>query len=72
MRAVAKIDQKQIEEMDLDITFRMKVSEWREVMRNQPTNWAGNHVGNKISEVLGHISNSTSVTFVTPKPSTDE
>ena len=72
MRAVAKIDQQQIENMELDITFRMKVSEWREVMRNQPTNWAGSELGMKISEVLGHVSKSTAITLTAPMHAADD
>ena len=39
MRAVAKIDQKQIAAMTLDITLRMTVDEWRELMRQQSDSW---------------------------------
>lgn len=68
MRAQAKIDARQIDEMKLDITFRMKVSEWRDLMRQQPSaGWPASYLGRQISSVLGHITKSTEVTFTEPR-----
>lgn len=71
MRAIAKIDDKQIAEMELDITFRMKVSEWRELMRQTGTAWPSWQIGRQISGVLGHVARSTEVTFTEPKHEAD-
>lgn len=67
MRAVAQIDDKQVADMDLDITFRMKVSEWRELMRQVPTGtWPSSDLGRHVSAVLGHVTRSTAATFTSP------
>jgi hypothetical protein len=67
MRAVAKIDDEQIAKMTLDITFRMTVGEWRELMRQMPTReWPSHDMGRHISAVLGHLAKATSTTFTDP------
>jgi hypothetical protein len=72
MRAVAKIDAKQIEEMELDITFRMRVCEWRSLMRAQEGTWPSCSVSRQIAAVLGHITKSTEKTFTDPLHETDK
>lgn len=63
MRTFAKIDAGQIEEMDLAITFRMSVKEWRSLMRAMPREWPSWKVSEQISSVLGHIARSTDAQF---------
>ena len=70
-RAVAKIDDEQIANMDLDITIRMKVSEWRTLVRQMDTKWPSWEIGRYISSVLGHVTRSTEVTFTEPKHEAD-
>lgn len=73
MRAVAKIDDAQIDKMTLDITFRMSVREWRELMRQVPVGtWPAVDVGRTISAVLGHIAKATAATFTDPLHAADE
>lgn len=66
-RAVAKIDDKQVADMDLDITFRFKVSEWHEIMRKMPVDWPNYEMSRYISAVLGHVTRATDMTFTEPK-----
>jgi hypothetical protein len=65
-RAIAKIDRKQVEAMDLEITFRMPVSEWQELMRQMGDKWPSWQIGRHISSVLGHVTKSTEMTFTDP------
>lgn len=65
MKTSARIDRQQIDDMDLDITIRMKVSEWREVMRDSGP--APGLLRHYISSVLGHLTRATEMTFVEPK-----
>jgi predicted DNA-binding ribbon-helix-helix protein len=72
MRAIAKIDDRQVSDMNLDITFRMTVAEWRELMRETPSGWTpAAKMGRHISSVLGHITKSTEMTFTDPKHEAD-
>jgi hypothetical protein len=71
-RAVAKIDRNQVENMDLDITFRMTVSEWQELMRQMGDKWPSWQIGRHISSVLGHVTKSTEMTFTDPKHEADD
>lgn len=72
MRATAKIDDKQIADMDLEICFKMKVSEWRDLMREvKPTTWETRQLTNMIANVLGHVTNATNTRFVEPKHAAD-
>jgi hypothetical protein len=66
MRATAQIDDLQIDEMELDITFRMKVSEWRALMRQQDVRWPASGLGMRIASVLGHLTTSTNMIFTEP------
>jgi hypothetical protein len=66
MRAVAKIDDKQIGEMTLDITFRMTVTEWRMLKRDLPGAWPSTDVARCISAVLDHVYKATNMTFTEP------
>lgn len=71
-RAVARIDAKQVEDMDLDITFRMTVGEWRVLMRQMPTaTWPSTDIGRYISSVLGHVTKATEMTFTEPRHEAD-
>lgn len=72
MRAIAKIDDNQIEQMTLDITFRMTVGEWRQIMRQAGAEWPSSRMGWQVSSVLGHISRATSVSFCEPKHAADD
>lgn len=65
MRAVAKIDERQIEDMQLDITFRMTVAEWRALM-DRTKEWPLCDLRRHVSAVLGHITKSTNKTFTDP------
>lgn len=71
MRAVAQINDKQVEAMDLDITFRMTVGEWRALMRQTPNTWPASDLGRHIAAVLGHIEKSTAKTFTDPLHAAD-
>lgn len=67
MRAVAKIDDRQISDMDLDITFRMKVSEWQALLKDMDiTKWPACDVMRHIRAVMDHVSKSTAKTFTDP------
>lgn len=68
MQAVAKIDRTQIEEMELSITFRMKVREWRSIMGQQAVVFPSHVLGLRIERVLKHIDNSTEMAFYDPPP----
>lgn len=70
-RAVAKIDGKQVADMDLEISFRFKVSEWREIMRQTKGEWPSYDIGRYISSVLGHVTRATEMTFTEPKHEAD-
>lgn len=60
MKATVKIDDNQIQKMDLSITVTMSVQDWRELMRQTPENgWPGWAFGNAIATALGHLKNST-------------
>lgn len=72
MRAIAKIDDAQIEQMTLDITFRMTVGEWRQIMRQAGSEWPSSNMARQVSSVLGHINKSTSVSFCEPKHAADD
>lgn len=72
MRAVAKIDNAQVEKMDLEITFRATVEEWREIMRQAKDDWPSWQLGRCISGVLGHVSRSTNATFTEPLHEADK
>lgn len=71
MRATAKIDRDQVEKMNLDITFRATVDEWRSLMRQMGSAWPASSFGRHISAVLGHVSRSTDVTFTDPLHAAD-
>lgn len=70
-RAVAKIDGKQIADMELDITFRMTVSEWHDLMRQTGHGWPSCEIGRYIASVLGHITRATEATFTEPLHAAD-
>lgn len=71
MRATARISRKQIDDLELDITVRMKVSEWHDIMRKMPSEWPCTRLGQHISAVLGHVTKSTEVTFTDPAYAAD-
>jgi len=72
MRAVLKIDANQLSKMDLDITLRMTVEEWRGLMRQMPNTWPSWRIGQMISTALGHVTRATEATFTEPKDEADE
>lgn len=72
MRATAKIDGKQLDKMSLDITFRLTVEEWRDLMRQMGPSWPSSRIGSHIASVLGHVTRSTEMTFCEPKHESDE
>jgi len=60
----AQIGSSQVDEMNLSLTLTMKVKEWRELMRQTDAHkWPSWQFGNAISEMLGHVVNSTDATF---------
>ena len=63
MRVTAAIDTKQIDKMELDITLRMSVEEWRSMMRALPSEWPSWKVAQCIATVLGHVTRSTETTL---------
>ena len=72
MRSTARIDSKQIDKMDLDITIRMTVEEWRTLMRQMPGQWPSSRIGSHIASVLGHVTRSTEMTFCEPRHEDDD
>lgn len=58
MRVNAKIDDNAVENMELSITIRMPVKEWRQLMRGK-YNIAC--LQNKIASILGHVSRTTEI-----------
>lgn len=67
MKTAAKLDAQQIENMEMKITFCMKVSEWRDMMRKET--WMLREFSSHIAAVLGHITRSTEMTFDCPPKS---
>ncbi len=63
IRATAKIDAGQIDRMDLDITFRMTVSEWRSIMRGESGIC---ELKMRIARVLGHVTRATEIPVTDP------
>lgn len=59
MKASLQIDEKQIDDMDLEISMTMRVSEWRDMMRQLPKEWPSWRVSSLISHALGHIRQAT-------------
>ena len=72
MQVAAKIDSKQVEEMNLAITFTMTVAEWRRLMREQTHVHPSCTVGMKIAEVLGHITRATETTLAAQTPEKED
>lgn len=67
MRAVAKINEAQVQNMDLEISFRMTVAEWRKLMEQMPhREWPSSDLGRHIAAVLGHVTKATNATFTDP------
>ena len=60
MKLSAQIDEDQVENMDLDITIRLKVREWRVLMETQPS-WPipARELAENIGRVLNHVTQST-------------
>lgn len=69
MKLSMQIPDAQVNDMELTIHITMKVREWREVYRNQPSNpqtWnPASELGFRITECLGHIARATQGTFET-------
>ena len=63
VRAIAQIDKKQIDNMELEISFRMKVSDWRRLMGDQDASWPSSDVARHIAGVLEHVNKATATTF---------
>ncbi len=72
MRAVAKIDERQISGMDLEITFRMSVDEWRSLMSQQQRDWPSSDFGRHVSAVLGHVTSMANAVFTDPLHEADK
>lgn len=72
MRAVSKIDDKQVAKMTLDITFRATVEEWREIRKLLPKEWPTYDMGYQILAVLQHVDKMTSMTFTEPAHAADK
>lgn len=58
MRVNAKIDDNAVENMELSITIRMPVKEWRQLMRGKDNIAC---LQNKIASILGHVSRTTEI-----------
>jgi hypothetical protein len=67
IRAKYKIDDAQIDAMDMSITLTMTVKDWRELMRLIPTTYPGWDVSRTISDALGDLSRATSRSYVLPR-----
>lgn len=66
MRLKMKIDDALINDMDLDITIRMKVSEWRALTKQSEHTWPASELGMRISTALGYIAKASDATFIDP------
>lgn len=67
IRAKYKIDDKQIENMDMTITLTMTVKNWRDLMRIIPTTYPGWDVSRTIADALGDLTRATERTYVLPR-----
>jgi hypothetical protein len=63
MKVQATIDEKQIDEMEMAITFTMKVKQWEELSIAIPRGYVPGKVSRQIQQVLKHIADSTAITF---------
>lgn len=56
MQATAKLDSKQIDEMQLEITFKMRVKDWKELLRQQSQDkYPSLELIKRIDGVLDHL-----------------
>lgn len=67
VRAKYKIDDKQIDAMDLTITLTMSVADWRSLMREQNHTWPACDVGRAIATALGEITKATERHYFDPR-----
>jgi cell division protein FtsI/penicillin-binding protein 2 len=63
MKTVAKIDDGQIEQMELTISVTMTVEEWRNVMRDLSQKYPMGKLAQHIAGMLGHVSKMSSATI---------
>lgn len=68
MNVRAKIDDLQVENMELTISFTMPVKYWRELMRQQSSAYPAWQLSSHIAKALGHLSRATDATFTAPSP----
>lgn len=66
VRATYQIDDKQIDDMNLTITFTMTVNEWRNLMSKMPTGYEPYHLRNTIATALGDITKATKQSYHYP------
>lgn len=66
MHARVKVSEK-IEALDVTIALTMPLSEWREVMRQQPNTYPGWKVAELIAESVGQITKATDKLVAPPE-----
>lgn len=71
MRAVFKIDEKQINNMELDITIRMTVTEWKQLQSEQSDVHPSSVVGLYITRALRHITHAVDNVIIEPAHAAD-
>jgi hypothetical protein len=66
MHARVKISEK-VADLDVTIALTMKLSEWRDMMRQMPTAYPAGAVGNLIAESVGKIAKATDLLVDAPE-----
>lgn len=66
MRAKAKIDERQLQDMEFEISFRMKISEWKKFREQTKDSWPSWEIARKIDHMLQHVDKLVDITVYDP------